>query len=174
MNTRSRQLAFLKISSFAAVLLLVGCAIGPRDGQFFPGGTNAPIRFNGFVRSPSALVLIKALNPRTNAWDTFTHTTASATETDCDVAGQCWYAYSVDNVVPLAYWRDAGGNLLRAIISTNPQQGLDGTLVTFPVGSQTDQCISDTYPKSGGVQTALSCGKTFQATITTCKVTPCS
>jgi len=174
MNTRSRRLAFLKISSVAAALfLLVGCATSPRDGQFFPGGTGAPIRFSGFVRTPGALVLIKALNPRTNAWDGFASIPASTTQTDCDVAGQCWFAYSIDSRVPAVYWRDAGGNLLRAFVSANPQEGIDGTLATFPVGAATDQCLSDTYPKAGGVQTALTCGKAFQATITTCKVTPC-
>lgn len=175
MKTRIRQLAFLKISSVAAALfLLVGCALGPRDGQFFSGGIRTPIRFNGAVRTPGALVLIKALNPQTNAWDGFANALASTTPADCDVAGDCWYAYSVDSLVPPTYWRDAGGNLLRAVVSANPQQGIDGTLVTFPVGAPTDQCMSDTYAKSGGLQTALICGRAFQATITTCKVTPCS
>lgn len=175
MRTHTKQSTLMKVAGIAAALLLGGCAIGPRDGQFFTGGTSTAINFGGFIRTPNTDVIISVQNIKSGAFESLTTARSGTEAADCDVAGQCWYQYSVSKAVPVRYWRDVGGNLLRAVVSSAAiQSDIDGTLVTFPTGSQTDQCISDTYSQFGGLQTALTCGRAFQATITTCKNTPCS
>ena len=167
-----------KILLGAVALLVVGltaCLDRPRNGQFFPGGIRAPIEFIGYLREPGLGVEIIADLPHPSTGSAVIAVAVTqTTPADCDVFDQCWYQFKVSKVVPARFWRDNGGGILRASFraqAIDPQFDFD--IIGFNQGEATDACINSTYPKSGGVSTALACGSAKTVAVFTCSTPPC-
>ena len=158
-----------------ACLLASACMLSPRNGQFFPNGPSTPIPFSGYVREPNLGILIQAVNVSTNQTETVAVATSASTAADCDVTGQCWYAFNTTKVLPSRYWRRLAGNALSATVSAKPVAPAPGNefIVTFDTGTAVNQCLEQTYNRFGGTQAALNCSSAMSAVIFTCRNAPC-
>jgi hypothetical protein len=105
LGTRSSGLCFV------AILFALGCLEQLRDGQWYMQRLEDPITFSGYVRNPTVMIDIFALNRTTLMSERVTSATSLTDPADCDVEGQCRYRFSVAKVLPKKYWKNIGALL---------------------------------------------------------------
>ena len=175
LTDRSSSLALRAARSLALIGLLVaaGCMGSPRDGEVFKGGKSAPIPFSGFIREPGKDIVIRARNPSTGRESIVGTAVSDAAPSDCDVMGQCWYAYRAERVVPSSLWASAGAFFQTEIRVAIVGSQLDSIAYALQSGAATNACIERVYGQQGGSLVPLSCPSSSRALIYACKNAPC-